>query len=383
MYIPIDIKSSEKKRETKQHFDFVESINVSVQYVNVINLMQVQQNNTMFFLNEYNRLNRIGWANIFDTERNINDASQFHRLRNKGVKTAWQYEKASIKLGGNGTANWNRSEKEQILKFGKVKGAQGHHQMNVHHHPDFMSEASNIKFYKNGKDHLHDGHGGNFRNESDKPFVDRDRQLINDYENGKVKMEIYSAVIAVTLGFALNSSISLVIELSENGIDSDSLKLALENASYEGFKGALTSSVYYGLYRGGEIGLDMLVNYMRSGMSLSPKLADFLKATGTKMGIIGSLIIFADGVWQTSKSINKGESYKVAIQNSAAKEVVPIGLLALSVINVPIGICASVAAILMDAGFLVRNYRLNKKLEDFEMNCVYNHLSQKIQNCGF
>ena len=143
MYIsetkPIFRDSSLRKRNS----DYITSINYNLQGVNCSILTTSQANLKRYFKNEYANLNKTGWKNIFDTERNIDDKAQYSRLRRKGVSTAWRYEKFSIKLGGKGSANWNKSERAQILRKGRVEGAQGHHQMNVHNHPDFMAEASN------------------------------------------------------------------------------------------------------------------------------------------------------------------------------------------------------------------------------------------------
>ena len=36
--------------------------------------------------------------------------------RNDGVSLAWDYEAADIKMGGNGSANWNAAEQQEILE---------------------------------------------------------------------------------------------------------------------------------------------------------------------------------------------------------------------------------------------------------------------------
>ena len=166
MYIPDSKPIFQNSIRSDRNSGYITPININLQGANSSILATNQANLRNFFEKEYAKLNRIGWNNIYDTERNINDKAQYSRLRSKGVRTAWRYEETSIKLGGKGSADWTRSERAQIQQKGKVKGAQGHHQMNVHDHPDFMAEASNIKFYRNNKEHLEKGHGGNFRNES-------------------------------------------------------------------------------------------------------------------------------------------------------------------------------------------------------------------------
>ena len=44
--------------------------------------------------------------------------STYKSSRSQGVKLAWKYEKADVEMGGNGTANWNESQKQEILERG-------------------------------------------------------------------------------------------------------------------------------------------------------------------------------------------------------------------------------------------------------------------------
>ncbi|MEG2857756.1 MAG: hypothetical protein RR994_03985, partial [Clostridia bacterium] len=91
------------------------------------------------------------------------------RARNFGVKRAWEYEQADVKMGGKGSGNWNKQERGQIRERGTVRNSQGHHQKNVANHPEEQADPDNIKFYRTQKEHLEKGHNGDFRNESDGP----------------------------------------------------------------------------------------------------------------------------------------------------------------------------------------------------------------------
>ena len=42
--------------------------------------------------------------------------------RAKAVDVAYKYEAADVKMGGNGTGDWNSSQKEELLNSGKVRG---------------------------------------------------------------------------------------------------------------------------------------------------------------------------------------------------------------------------------------------------------------------
>ena len=314
--------------------------------------------------------------NIYDTERNIHNTSQYSRLRSKGVKTAWDYEKTSIKLGGKGSAGWNKAERTQILKNGKVKGAQGHHQMNVHDHPDFMAEASNIKFYRSNKEHLQEGHGGNFRNESNKEFIDKDRMLIHNYERRLLKQEAYAFVFAAVFGFTLSSSLTIIADYAENGIDPKRAKQTLLKATKEGALGAGSSLLYYGGYRIGGLAVEGLANYL----SVSGKTLNFLKSSSGKIAIIGGLIIIGDSVWQTSKDLNRGIGLGESLYKSAQKQAVPAALLTLTCFAPKVGAVATVIFMGYDYTKSFIESRLRKKIEIYTIDCLYSQAERKLIN---
>lgn len=347
--------------------DYITPIVSNLQGVNSSILATNQANLKKFFENEYANLNKIGWNNIFDTHKNIGDKTQYSRLRSKGVKTAWRYEKASIKLGSKGSENWNRSERAQILQKGKVKGAQGHHQMNVHDHPDFMAEASNIKFFRSNKEHLEKGHGGNFRNESNKEFIDRDKMLIHDYERNLLKKEAYAVGYAALIGFSLSTSITIITELTENGIDPKNVQKVLSHAALEGAKGAGSSLLYYGGYRIGGAAIEGVANYL----SLSEKAMKFLKSGSGKIAIIGGVIIIGDSIIQTKKDISNGVSVSEALLNTSKKQVVPVVLLAVTYVNPIAGGIASVLTLGYGVTSSYLNKRLMKKIENYKFDCLY------------
>lgn len=372
MYIPSSLLIVKTKKLEHSLSTFGRSLNLANQAVNCSMLLARQANYTSLFNSLYSGLNRTGWRNIYDIQRNVGDPSQFQRLRNAGVRTGWRYEKASIMLGGKGSANWTRSERIQIMQKGRVAKAQGHHQLNVHDHPDFMAEASNIKFYRSLEEHLQDGHGGNFRNESNKPFIDKDRMLIRDYESGLLRHEITAAGFAALIGFATSASISMVIEIANQ----ETYKAALGIAVYNGLKGSVISSAYYAGFRFGEIGIDKAVTAL--GTRLSPQLARMLKSNGGKLGLLGGTFIFTDAVWQTRKDLNNGMLWNVALTNTVKKEALPVGLLALSIYNPPIGIVGSLLAMGYEIGKIAYDRNVLEKVEIHRINHLYQVSSSKL-----
>ena len=97
--------------------------------------------------------------------------------RRKGVKLAWRYEQADVEMGGKGSANWNKEQRQEIKENGTVRGAEGHHQKNVADHPEDQADPNNIKFYKSKQEHLEKGHQGNWQNESDASKIDKEKML--------------------------------------------------------------------------------------------------------------------------------------------------------------------------------------------------------------
>ena len=116
---------------------------------------------------------------------------------------AWKYEKADVEMGGNGTANWNESQKQEILERGSVRGAEGHHQRNVAAHPEDQADPDNIKFYKSRKEHLEEGHHGDFHNESDAPPIDKEAKLEHTNRTRVIRNELKGAGIAAVIGLSL------------------------------------------------------------------------------------------------------------------------------------------------------------------------------------
>ena len=125
-------------------------------------------------LNTY--LSRLNELRIIDLQQ-LDFSSPNRVARSTGVKRAWMYEKADIEMGGKGSANWSASEQTQIKENGTVYGAEGHHQQNVADHPDQQANPDNIKFYKTKKQHLFEGLGGRWDNESNKPKIDKNKML--------------------------------------------------------------------------------------------------------------------------------------------------------------------------------------------------------------
>ena len=206
---------------------------------------------TVGYNNQFNSL--LDSLNVRRTElaqtvqENLSQNPNYTGSRNAGVKLAWQYEKADIEMGGNGSVNWTPDEKEQILnsKTGTVSGAEGHHQKNVIDHPEHQANPDNIKFYKTRQEHLQDGHNGNFQNESDAPFINKDKMLENTNHRRVLLNEIRGASISAAIGFGVALTISAVVELASMGIESVDVGDLVLHSLRSGVEGGTISSLVY------------------------------------------------------------------------------------------------------------------------------------------
>ena len=102
---------------------------------------------------------------------NRNARSPLSYERQKAVKEAWKVEKELVEKTGNGTRDWTKAEKEELLNTGKVKDYISHHIKSVKGHPECAGNKNNIEFVKKSE-HLQK-HNGNYRNPTDGKFIDR------------------------------------------------------------------------------------------------------------------------------------------------------------------------------------------------------------------
>ena len=81
---------------------------------------------------------------------------------------------------------WSPSQRQELLRTGKVSSVTGHHINSVATNPDWKGDPRNIVFLDNdggrGGDHLHSnqGHRGNYRNQGNGRLIDR-KKMIEQY----------------------------------------------------------------------------------------------------------------------------------------------------------------------------------------------------------
>jgi RHS repeat-associated protein len=123
-----------------------------------INLYTYCSNNFINF-NDPAGLIKIPGAKAFLTKK----AAQLSlaALRRRAVKDAWKMERQMIEKLGRGSRQWTQAQKTELLKYGKVEGYVGHHINNVADHQELAGVAANIKFVREGAEHLAE-HGGKY-----------------------------------------------------------------------------------------------------------------------------------------------------------------------------------------------------------------------------
>lgn len=243
--------------------------------------------------------------------------------RNAGVKLAWQYEQADIKMGGKGSANWTKAEQKEILnsKSGTVSEVEGHHQKNVVDHPEYQADPDNIKFYKSRQEHLQQGHDGNFQNESDAPFIDKNRMLEKTNNRRVLINEIKGANISAAIGYGIAFTISAITELARVGVASVEMGEFIGHAVRAGIEGGTISTVTYGAGR--------LVSSM-----LQSHGVDLITKTGELVNIaaVGAVSIILVSTFQFIKMKMGGIETSVAFKKVGKQALFSISVLTVAII---------------------------------------------------
>ena len=251
--------------------------------------------------------------------------------RSKGVKLAWKYERADIEMGGKGSANWNKSQRQEIIerKTGTVRGAEGHHQRNVVDHPEDQGDPNNIKFYKSKKEHLEEGHHGDFRNESDAPKIDKEAMLKRTNRKRVIKNEIKGAGIAAVIGFVSGASIGFIITIAQNGISPDALKDAAINGGKIGVEGTAFGLInHIGTRLVGDIATNAMTGLLSNfGIEITENITK-----ACNMGIAGSIAIVTFSVYQFVRLKMNGSSTKDALCSVGKNAAISVASLAVTVI---------------------------------------------------
>lgn len=256
-------------------------------------------------------------------KNNLSQNPDYTGSRNAGVKLAWQYEKADIEMGGKGSANWTKAEQDEILnsRTGTVSGAEGHHQKNVVDHPEYQADPDNIKFYKSRQEHLQQGHDGNFQNESDALFIEKNKMLKNTNNRRVLINELKGASISAAIGFGIMFTISAIMELAKVGIASTEMEELIGHSIKEGIGGGAISMVSYGV---GRVTSLIIQNY---GVDLLTKMGELVNFAA--IGIVSIILV---STYQLIKMKMNGVETSVAFKEVGKQVLFSISVLAVSII---------------------------------------------------
>ena len=296
--------------------------------------------------------------------------------RNRGVNMAWKYEKADIEMGGKGSANWSKSQRQEILGSGKVKGAEGHHQQNVASHPTEQSNPDNIKFYEDRRQHLEEGHGGDFRNNSDAPKTDKDQMLRKTNNKRLVRNELCGAGIAAAISFVTAFSISLIVAAAQDGVTPESLI----NASITGGNSAIIGTAYYAV--GKIVGNYITPMIVKTLEDIGIKVTENI-STACSMAITGIAVIAVISVVQFIRLKRKGHSTRDALVTVGKTASISLGEMAICIAiyaiwGGPYALIAGLAIGVLSIAYNVFDYKKEKRFYEKVQELTANVLFGKV-----
>lgn len=254
----------------------------------------------------------------------------YHGARTQGVELAWRYERADILMGGTGSADWSYEQRQEILNGRKtpsgniaytVRGAEGHHQKNVADHPEHQANPDNIKFYTNKQEHLQQGHDGNFQNESDAEFIDKDHMLHRTNQKRVITNELRGMGMATVIGFGIGFTISAIVELAKIGIDSVEMGEVFLNSVKSGTESGVVAAAGYGIGRLVQTGLESI------GVNLFEQSGYLLNYATT-----GFLTIALFSTYQLVKLKMQGVETSIALKQVGKQTLFSLSILTVSII---------------------------------------------------
>lgn len=306
--------------------------------------------------------------------------------RDKGVSLAWEYERADVEMGGNGSENWSEAEKNDMRtrKTGTVRNAEGHHRRNVADHPEDQADPDNIKFYRSREEHLKEGHDGNFQNESDQPKMDKEEMLKKTNRRRVVRNELKGIGLAALIGFATGASIGFIVSLAQNGISPDTLMQAFKDGGVAGLEGAALSVVSYGISRmvGGLVTSALTGALTKLGVEITENITK-----ACNMGGVGAILILTTSIYTYIKLRGQGFNNKDALKTVGKQALISVSSLAVTVIvqsvyGGPAAIAVGIGISAVMLGYSMYNVYHNKQLADkiqlYSINKVYSSLKYEI-----
>lgn len=348
---------------------------VPIQANNVFNVMQT----TSYYNAECNKyLQTLGAIKEkYQTELNEKLAINpyYYDDRQKGVRLAWKYEQADIKMGGTGSANWDETQRQEILDIDfqhkySVRNSEGHHQRDVTNHPEDQTNPDNIKFYKSKSEHLEKGHNGDWKNESDAPMIDKDEMLKHTNKKRVWGKELTGAGVAALIGFATGATIGFIVSLAQNGLSPESFRQATIEGGRLGLEGAALGVIGHITTRTiGEVATNAMTGFMaNAGVEITQNIAK-----ACNMGVTGSIIIITSSIYQFIRLKKTGLSTEECLSRVGKQAIISVGSLAISII---------VQAVYGGPAALAISCGISAIMVTYSMYKIYHNevLADKIQN---
>lgn len=275
-------------------------------------------------------------------------------MRSKGVDLAWKYEKADVQMGGKGSNNWNQAERKELLHHGRIRNKPGHHEKNVADHKELQADPDNIKFFDSTEDHLMEGHGGDFRNSTDAPLIDKNKMLRMTNTKRVVKQELQGIGLVAAVSFGIGASIEIIATLAVEGISADSVKASLINGAKAGLKSAV---IGIGTYTVTRIVSSVLQRVFNLGQAFAQTSAVVIVGIG-----------FAVGEFILLKK--QGYSTKDAAIAAGKSLLMGLGIYALSQIPYCGAYLAVAASIIYISFTIAKDVHQQKFLKDLDYKAV-------------
>lgn len=350
-----------KNINSKQNINSANAIISSILTFNVYNSMSITNNFNRQFNDIINRLHSLRIQDQEKLNQILTDKSQNQRkMRNIGVKRAWEYEKAEVEMGGKGTGKWDKEQQKELLDTGKVRGAEGHHINNVADNPELQADPDNIIMAKDREQHR-DMHNGDFRNSTEGELINRDRRLKDT--NGKriFKNELTGIGAAAAIGLGIGFTIGFSLQLAKIGVSPENLKNAVIAGGKVGGESAIMATVGHVVGRTiGELTAKVTEGVFNNwGMVITDNITKMCN-----MASIGVITITVFSIYQFTKLKLDGYSTKECIIRTAKGTL--FSLLTLTISIIAQGILGGAAGVIVSTsiGLICISYTLVTTVHD-------------------
>lgn len=164
-------------------------------------------------------------------------------FRDEGVNLAWAYDRADLRMGGQGSREYTAAQKNELLETGEIKGLEGHHINDVSNHLSEQANPDNIRFLT--RDDHYVAHGNAWQNKTQGDMIDREKMLRRTQTKRIFKNEVRGAGITAVIGFGVGFTISAIMELSEKGISQVNARDLVKESARAGLETAALSAISY------------------------------------------------------------------------------------------------------------------------------------------